>query len=128
MLLLDTCTLIWLVSDQAKLSPLAIQKIKEYPSGLYICAASAMELAIKQAKKKIALSMPVDEWFVQALMHHGLTELSINIYLAIKAAQLPDIHADPMDRLLIAAAKAYDLKIITPDQHIRQYTDVECIW
>ena len=57
---------------------------------------------------------------------HTLIWLIENEYLK-KIADLPAIHKDPFDRLIIATALAEDLTIITADENIRKY-DAAWIW
>ena len=47
---------------------------------------------------------------------------------ALAAGALPTLHADPFDRLLIAAAQAHRLSLLTPDPLIRQYPALITIW
>ena len=45
----------------------------------------------------------------------------INPEEAVGIVDLPDLHKDPFDRLLIAQAKYYDLILITRDKAISGY-------
>jgi PIN domain nuclease of toxin-antitoxin system len=42
--------------------------------------------------------------------------------------RLPRRHRDPFDRLLIAQAVAGQFALVTPDEAITKYPEVECIW
>ena len=128
MLLLDTCTLLWLVADQDKLSATARQCISDHEGLIYVSAISAFEIAMKCQKKKLVLPKKPMEWFGLALQLHGLTEIPIISTGLIMAAELPMHHQDPADRIIIATAQANQLEIVTPDQHIRQYLDVKVVW
>ncbi len=55
MLLLDTCTLLWLVADQAHLTKKATDSILDNQGLIYVSAISAFEIAIKVKKKKLQL-------------------------------------------------------------------------
>jgi PIN domain nuclease of toxin-antitoxin system len=128
MMLLDTCTLLWLVGDQTQLSKLAKECIGKNAGSLYISAISAFEIAIKVEKKKLFLPKDPAEWFALALKLHGIIELPLSAEYLIQSAQLPTHHHDPADRMIIATAKCEKYKIITPDLHIKQYTDISVIW
>ena len=54
--------------------------------------------------------------------------LPIDCEVAIRATQLPNLHRDPADRIIIATAMVHQLKIITPDQHIQAYPEIETVW
>jgi PIN domain nuclease of toxin-antitoxin system len=58
---------------------------------------------------------------------HGFDELPVGIAHALRASGLPDIHADPFDRLLVAQSQIDDLPLITSDPAIERY-DVDVIW
>jgi hypothetical protein len=75
-MILDTCVLLWMAGNPAKLS--AHAKAALVPNGdFYVSAISAFEIAIKHKKKKLALPMPPLQWFQEAtrLLIH-VTELS----------------------------------------------------
>ena len=48
--------------------------------------------------------------------------------MARRSVVLPDIHADPADRLIVATAQALDCTLISKDRRLRRYPDVEVIW
>jgi PIN domain nuclease of toxin-antitoxin system len=128
MLLLDTCTLLWLTSDQAKLSATAQQAISANAGWLCVSAISGFEIAQKVAKGKLVLPRPPAEWMELALRLHGLKSLALEMDSAISAGALPALHADPFDRLLIAIAQARRLTLLTPDPLIRQYPALTTLW
>ena len=128
MLLLDTCTLLWLTSDQTKLSLLAREALADNTGQLYVSAISGFEIAQKAAKGKLLLPRPPLEWMERALSLHGLKSLALEMGSAVAAGALPALHADPFDRLLIAAAQAHRLTLLTPDPLIRQYPALTTIW
>ncbi|MCX4024923.1 type II toxin-antitoxin system VapC family toxin [Endozoicomonas sp. SM1973] len=51
----------------------------------------------------------------------GFEKLAISLFHAEKAGELPDIHKDPFDRMLIAQAQAEGLELVTQDGFIPQY-------
>ncbi len=128
MILLDTCTLLWLVTQQDSLSKNALQEINENSNALFTSAISAFEIGVKVNKKLLELPLPPQEWFSKVLYLHGLIELPIDSEIALFAAQLPPIHKDPADRLIIATAHKHHLTILTPDQHISTYPQAKTTW
>ena len=42
--------------------------------------------------------------------------------------KLPLIHKDPFDRLIMAIAIEENLTLVTNDENIKKYTEVNCIW
>lgn len=131
MILLDTCTLIWLADDQEQLTEKAKQIIRKYKASLYISAISACEIGVKYNKGLLKLSSPAFSWFQQALEWHGIREIPVDSKIAIQATLLPAIHRDPADRIIVATAIEQSLSIITADRHIHAYTeqcDFKVIW
>jgi PIN domain nuclease of toxin-antitoxin system len=127
-MLLDTCALLWLVTDQAALTEKARQHIVKHAGSLYVSSISAFEIAIKAKKKKLLLPKDPLEWFQLAVSLHGLQEIPITAPILVAATQLPDHHQDPADRIIIATAQANKISIITADQHIKNYSSVKIVW
>jgi PIN domain nuclease of toxin-antitoxin system len=127
MLLLDTCTLLWLVADQKKLSVKATRLISTAKS-IFVSSISAFEIGIKHEKKLLLLPKPPMEWFESVLTLHGLTEIPVNGRIALQATQLPPIHRDPADRILLATALEHHLSILSPDSLFKGYSNIETIW
>ena len=128
MLVLDTCASLWLVSAQKKLSMKAKKAIEQHAGSLYGSAISAFEIAIKSRSGKLLLPIPIAEWFEEALRFHGIYEIPITSAIAISSVQLPPLHNDPCDRLIIATAMQNSMAIITCDRLISQYHQAEVIW
>jgi len=66
--------------------------------------------------------------FSSVVKLHGIKELPVTSEILINATQLPKHHFDPADRIIIATAECNNLTIITPDAHIKKYSNVEVIW
>jgi PIN domain nuclease of toxin-antitoxin system len=128
MILLDTCTLLWLAADQSSLSETAIQAIQKNANCLYVSAISAYEIAIKNRQGKILLPMAPDEWFPAVLKHHGIEEIPVTSAIAAAYAMLPDWHDDLCDRIIIATAKEYNMPVLTPDPFLAQYKQIQVTW
>lgn len=128
MILLDTCTLLWLAADQSQLSDKAIDAISKSNGLIYVSSISAFEIAIKVKKKKLQLKGKASTWFDLALNLHGITEISTSAEIFLEAVNLPEHHHDPADRIIIATAKLNNLTLITPDQHIKRYRSIKTVW
>lgn len=122
-LLLDTQILVWLVIGDRRLRPAMRQAIEHPDATLQVSAIVAFEYADLQARKRIPLDEPLDELVDRFdLVIEGFPAECWRI-----AAELPDIHRDPVDRMLIAHAIANGLTLVTADRDIRRYP-VETIW
>jgi len=125
---LDTCTLLWLAADQARLSTTARQEIAARADALFVSAISAFEIGVKHAKGKLVLPLDPQEWIARALEQHGIHEIAVDARIAVRATQLPLLHSDPCDRMIVATAKLHSLSILTPDPLIAAYADVNVLW
>lgn len=128
MILLDTCTLLWLASDKTKLSAQATEAVRGSGEFVEVSAISAWEIAWKQAKGHLELGMTARAWFQLALEVQQVRECSITAAIALRAAELPHLHSDPADRFIIATALELSLPIVTPDHLIRQYPGIKTLW
>lgn len=126
MLLLDTCTVIWLASMPSRLSEPAKQAL-EAESDLCLSDASVWEICLKWQAKKIELPMPPRAWISEQVRTWQLQRIPIEVDHLYRTVELPALHRDPFDRLLAAQVIALDSCIVTPDPAIRQYP-VAVIW
>ena len=102
-LLLDTCALPWLDAEPERLSEETRDAIDA--AGLvFVSAVSAWEVSLKEARRKLSLPRPAEEWFPAALDAHGLRVAPLDVGILIAANRLPLHHRDPADRFIIATA------------------------
>jgi len=128
MVILDTCTLLWLAADQSKLSGKARSVISANAGSLFVSSISAFEIAVKHKKKKLVLPEAPGKWFPAVLEHHGIAEIPVDSSIAIDASALPPFHNDPADRIIIATAITHGMIVLTPDHCIGQYGEVIAKW
>jgi PIN domain nuclease of toxin-antitoxin system len=127
-ILFDTCTLLWLASDQTRLSAEAIRVISEQAGFLFSSSITAFEIGLKQRKGLLGLPLPPERYYVEALASHGIREIPIDGVIAVRSTALPRLHADPSDRILVATAQRHSLTLLTPDPWIHAYPDTKVVW
>ena len=119
MLLLDTHALIWLVEGSVQLgrrsSRLADDALARGAIG--VAAISFWEVAMLAGRRRIVLDLPTAEWRLRVL-GLGVSELPLTGDIAITAAELHGLHADPADRLIVATAVATHATLLTADDRI----------
>lgn len=115
--LLDTHVLLWWLSDSSELGIRAREIISDSKNQVYVSSASTWEISIKRSLGK--LQAPDD--MSRVIEEEGFTPLSITPYHGDQAGQLPNLHRDPFDRMLIAQAQAEGLVLITHDELVAQY-------
>ena len=124
--LLDTHVIIWMVDDSPNLS-LAIKEIIGNPKNqIVICSISLWEIAIKMNIGKLTLSLEFDE-LVNLLRSSDFDFLQVEDEYMLGLSQLPLLHKDPFDRLIISTALAEKMTLITIDENIQKY-NVPWIW
>ena len=89
MILLDTCTLLWLAADQDRLSSRAIEAIAASTGGLFVSSIAAFEIAVKTKKGKLELPLQASEWHERVLKHHGIKEIPIGGAIAARGCLTP---------------------------------------
>ena len=128
MLLLDTCTLLWLAADPGKLSLRARNAIRDHVGELYVSAISALEIGLKHRSGRLVLPLAPAKWFAEAVENHGLDEIPVTGAIAALSTELPPLHHDPCDRILVATAHLRRIPIATPDKLIAAYPVVKTLW
>jgi len=125
--LLDTHSFLWWTTDDPRLSRAARRVIREGRNQILVSAATAWEIAIKAQRGRLTLPRPPAEYIASRMAEHRFGALPIQIVHALAVYGLPEHHADPFDRMLVAQARVEKIPIITDDPFIRSY-DVQVIW
>lgn len=124
-IVLDTHVWIWLVSgESARISKRAVDAIEEESrrGGLRVSAISVWEVAMLEAKGRLGLALPVQEWVRAALRAPGVRLLELTPEIAVESTRLPgDTRGDPADRILVASARATGARLATRDGRILDY-------
>jgi len=122
--LLDTHTIIWYFENNGRLSQNAETIIDDPDNLIYISSVSIWEIAIKTSLKKLDVSL---ESFLREVDQAEFTIVQLENSYMLNLLNLPKIHKDPFDRLLIATAQTENMTLITEDDNIHQY-DVQWVW
>lgn len=118
-LLLDTHAFLWATgTNSGQLSASAKKAIIDGSTVVYVSAATAWELAIKESIGKITVK---GGSYHELIRRHRFSELPISSEHARAVAKLPMLHKDPFDRLLIAQAQIENLVLVTRDIAIQKY-------
>ncbi|MBZ5511858.1 MAG: type II toxin-antitoxin system VapC family toxin [Acidobacteriia bacterium] len=124
--LLDTHALLWWLSDDPALSARARRAITAADNEIFVSAASAWEMAIKNKRGKLDIQNLLDR-LPQEIEEEGFLVLPISIEHGLRAGALPEHHRDPFDRMLIAQAQAEQLPIVSNDTVFDSY-GIKRIW
>ena len=116
-ILLDTHTLLWLVSAPDQVSAAAREAIADPARDVVVSAISAWEIAIKTRLGRLEGEPLLSAW-PEIMAAMAVTELVIEAADAIMAGRLPWDHRDPFDWMIVAQAARRGLTIATRDAHI----------
>ncbi len=119
-LLLDTHLLLWLSLDAPELSARARTLIEEPGNALFFSTASIWEIAIKRGLGRSDFTID-PRLLRRGLLDNGYQEILIESRHAIATLELPPLHKDPFDRILIAQAAVDGLMLATVDDMVARY-------
>ena len=125
-LLLDTHTVLWVLSDDDKLSAKAKSEILSPDNNKYVSLTSAWEVAIKVNLDRLSFEGGAARFLYQ-IEKDRFKLLPICAEHIVRVETLPLHHKDPFDRLIVATAVVEGMAIVTTDANIHLY-DIECIW
>lgn len=119
-LLLDTHLLVWAAYDPTRLSARAARLIEARASPVVFSLVSLWEAAIKSSLGRSDFAVEVEELH-RALLAEGFVALPITPSHITRVGQLPWLHRDPFDRMLVAQAMTEDLTLLTADKTLKAY-------
>jgi len=125
--LLDTHALLFWLYQPERLGRSARRIMQDGDSILLWSIASTWEIAIKVSIGKLKLDGPVRDVIPMELLRNRITLLPIEHHHVLAVADLPMIHGDPFDRLLIAQALTEGVPLVSEDGRFSAY-HVETIW
>lgn len=118
--LLDTHLVIWIPIGANLLSQEALEVLLAPEHELFFSAVSLWEITIKRGK-----GLPDFRYDPRALRKHmlasGFREIAIDGDHVLAVENLPPIHKDPFDRILIAQAVVEGITLLTADAVIAKY-------
>lgn len=126
-ILLDAHVFLWWLDDDKHqlIGPRAKKEIMDQRNDIYVSAATAWEIAIKNALGNLNAPDDIDS----VVEEKGFEKLPITLYHGQQAGSLPVLshansgrpHKDPFDRMLIAQAQAEGMYLLTKDSVFFQY-------
>lgn len=121
-LLLDTHVALWAITDSDRLSRTARELITADRAVVWVSVVSLWEIAIKHSlgRGDMPVSAKAAAGYFRA---SGFRVLAIQAEHTMGIEDLPDIHGDPFDRLLVAQALAEPMRLLTHDALVARYSD-----
>jgi PIN domain nuclease of toxin-antitoxin system len=120
-LLLDTHTLLWSASES--LPKFANEIVNDFSNQVYFSVLNLWEIELKNDRLQINLQALRNE-----LLERGYCELPITSRHVFALSNLPNLHRDPFDRILLAQALSEKLQLVSADKKIGEYADkLDCV-
>lgn len=120
-ILLDTQIALWVFLDGPRLTPPLRQILKDPANELLFSQISIWEIQIKYDLGKLPLPQKPQQVIPSWAEQSGFQSVGIQNEAIFMLGQLPSIHRDPFDRLLIAHALVNGWTLLTSDDTIKRY-------
>ncbi len=124
-LLLDTHIWLWSVLEPGNLGRRVAREFEKSDNELWLSPLSVWELLLLCERGKFALDEAVDAWVPRASAR--LKEAPVTREVAIEARNIQLAHRDPIDRLLAATARVFDLTLVTADRRLMSVAGVSIL-
>ena len=125
--LIDTHTLLWIVTDDPELSETAKKIYLDQSNEIYFSLASIWEMAIKISIGKLSIEKSLQDFTEHYIIENDIKILNIQLPHVIRIEKLPFHHRDPFDRLIIAQGIEDNIPIISSDRIFDLYP-IKRLW
>ena len=123
-ILLDTHAVLWALAAPGRLPAGVRYAVQSAGNDVFASVASAWEIAIKVALRRLAFDVPSMESTFAA---SGIQTLGISLQHTARVAELPLHHRDPFDRMLVAQALCESMTLVSRDRQLERY-GVRMLW
>jgi PIN domain nuclease of toxin-antitoxin system len=117
-LLLDTHIWLWASLEPARLPAWIGAALAASDNELWLSPLSGWELAQLCRKGRLQLDRPWAEWLTSSARAAGLRDAALSAPVVLAADRVRVPHRDPVDWLLAATARHYDLALVTLDAQL----------
>jgi len=125
MIVLDSHIWFWWVNGENRRLPSFILAEIEAAPRVGVSPVSCFELALAHQRGRLELSLPIRDWFALALAGSDVELLPLTPLISARAVELPDIHRDPFDRIIIATAIEMEARIASVDGYFPRYPELD---
>jgi len=125
--LLDTCSLLYLMSGSSEVPPTLEKLLAETTGDVFYSQVNLIEIQIKYRLGKLMLVEEPGILLPREIARYAFERLELTDSCIFEMQKLPLFHRDPFDRLLIGQAMASGCILVTPDEQIRKYP-VVTLW
>lgn len=118
--LLDTHLLLWIAAEPDRVPAIVRDIVNDESLDTRFSVASLWEVTIKASLDRPDFTVDARA-LRRGLLESAFPELAIDARHVVAVADLPPIHRDPFDRLLIAQARTEGLTLLTVDERLVDY-------
>ena len=118
---MDTHIFLWAITEDTRLTSEQKALYQNGSNELYLSVVSIWEMLIKTGLGKLQLPLPAANYIAKQIEKNRLQSLSIRPSHLAELEDLPPIHRDPFDRMLVAQARAERMPILSADPVMRKY-------
>jgi PIN domain nuclease of toxin-antitoxin system len=119
--LFDTHLLLWAASEPERLPEAARTVLVDEHSSMMFSAVSMWEVAIKASLGRPDFAVDAHLLY-RGLLEAGYGEVAVTGRHAVAVVDLPPLHEDPFDRILVCQARAEGLTLVTSDENVARYS------
>ena len=119
--LIDTHVFLWFM-EGVRLRQNSVDFLDDtVDNEIFVSLATAWEISIKYGVGKLKLPDVPEIWFPDRIKRAGFKLLPIELQHTLRVHNLPPIHRDPFDRLLISQSNVENIMIVTEDPNFTKY-------
>ena len=120
-ILLDTHIFLWMFLNPSRISANVEFLIKDANNEIFLSAISSWEISIKYSVGKLKLPDAPEIYVPERIKRANLQRLEITHEHTLAITNLPPIHKDPFDHLLITQANVENLTLLSADSVFDKY-------
>lgn len=120
-ILLDTHIFLWYINGSGQLPERSKELIRDPDNQVFLSPVSLWEALVKYRLGKLPLPDRPERYLPMQRARHGIATLELDEASVARLAELPNLHRDPFDRMLVCQALEHVLTIVTVDPAIRAY-------
>ena len=126
-ILIDTHIFLWLIDDSDRLSNKYRQEIQNPNNEKFLSVVSIWECVIKYQTGKLNFPSSPETYLPMQRREHLIKTLNVDENSIARLINLPPLHKDPFDRLIISQALQHDLLLMTEDKVVLAYPEVKIL-
>ena len=127
-LLMDTHVWIWLSLEKNKSLSAKSKRAISSSDHKWISAISCWELAKLVEKNRIGFSIPALAWIRRSLNEFSIRVADLSPEIAVESTALRGFHRDPADQIIVATSRILGMPLVTADEQILEFPEVDTIW